>query len=98
LFLFKTHNSVELQLASVYCVSNLVCSNEEGASERQSKLKEMGVQKILQKLLQSVDPILFDKVKLTLQQFSSSSLQSLSSSSSSSTSSLINSGSTTNLH
>lgn len=95
---FMTHNSVELQLAAVFCISNLVWSSDDGAIDRQAKLKEMGAQKILQKLLQSVDPILFDKVKTTLQQFSSNSLQSLSSSSSSSTSSLINSGSTTNLH
>jgi cytochrome c556 len=47
--------------------------NDEGSTERQQKLKEMGAHRILQKLLHSNDPILFDKVKSTLQQFSSSS-------------------------
>jgi hypothetical protein len=50
-------------------VSNLIWSADEGATERQNKLKEMGVHRVLQRLLQHNDPLLFDKVKNTLQQF-----------------------------
>lgn len=66
---FMTYNSVELQIASVAVVSNLVWSTDDGAIERQSKLKEMGVHRVLQRLLQHNDPLLFEKVKNTLQQF-----------------------------
>ena len=66
-------------MTALYCVSNLVNVNDEGSTERQLKLKEMGAHRILQKLLHSNDPILFDKVKSTLQQFSlSNSVSSLS--------------------
>lgn len=61
-----------MQVAAVYCVLNLVNTNDEGAFERQLKLKDIGAHKILQKLLHSTDPVLFDKVKNTLQHFSSS--------------------------
>ncbi|RNA42716.1 armadillo repeat-containing 8 isoform X1 [Brachionus plicatilis] len=67
---FMTDNFTEIQVAAVYCVSNLVNINDEGALERQNKLKEIGAHRILQKLLHSNDPILFEKVKSALQQFS----------------------------
>lgn len=66
---FMTYNSIELQIASVAAVSNLVYSADDGSVERQTKLKEMGVHRVLQRLLQHNDPLLFDKVKNTLQQF-----------------------------
>lgn len=66
---FMTSNTIQLQIASVFCISNLVWSSDEGACERQVKLKEMGFQRQLQKLLHSSDHILFDKVKTALQQF-----------------------------
>jgi len=50
-------------------VFNLVCSSDEGAIDRQTKLKEMGVHRILQRLLQHNNQILFEKAKNTLQQF-----------------------------
>jgi hypothetical protein len=59
-----------LQIAAVFCISNLVWNTDEGANERQSKLREMGVERILRKLLESSDTILLDKVKNSLQQFS----------------------------
>lgn len=68
---FMTHTQTELQVAAVYCVLNLVNTSDEGAYERQLKLKDIGTHRILQKLLHSSDPVLFDKVKNTLQQFSS---------------------------
>ncbi|XP_071792560.1 armadillo repeat-containing protein 8-like [Asterias amurensis] len=62
---------VKLQIAAVYCINNLVWTEEDGAIERQAKLKEFGIQKHLQTLLDSSDTVLFDKVKTALQQFSS---------------------------
>ncbi|XP_022109412.1 armadillo repeat-containing protein 8-like [Acanthaster planci] len=62
---------VKLQIAAVYCINNLVWTEEDGAAERQAKLKEYGIQKHLQTLLDSNDTVLFDKVKTALQQFSS---------------------------
>ena len=70
---FMTHNCVELQITSVCCVANLVLSIDDGASERQGKLKDMGAHRILQKLMHSSDSALLDKVKFALSQFSSSS-------------------------
>ena len=63
------HTNVKLQIASITCISNLVWNEDEGAYKRQSKLREMGVQQILQQLLGSNDAILFDKVKDALKQF-----------------------------
>ncbi|XP_064465922.1 armadillo repeat-containing protein 8-like isoform X1 [Ornithodoros turicata] len=67
---YIAHSNVKLQIAATFCISNLVWSEEEGARERQSKLRELGVQKLLQSLLTTNDTILFDKVKTALQQFS----------------------------
>ncbi|XP_070535993.1 armadillo repeat-containing protein 8-like [Ptychodera flava] len=66
---YMIHANVKLQIAATYCISNLVWNEEEGALERQAKLREMGVQKLLQQLLSSSDTVLFDKVKTALQQF-----------------------------
>jgi len=59
----------KLQIAAVFCVCNLLRSEEEGALERQAKLREMGIQRLLQQLLTTQDALLFDKVKTALQQF-----------------------------
>ena len=50
-------------------VLNLVWTADEGAIERQSKLKDIGTYRILQRLQPNTDPLLFDKVEKTLQQF-----------------------------
>ena len=50
------------QIAAVFCVCNLLRSEEEGALERQAKLREMGIQRLLQQLLTTQDTVLFDKV------------------------------------
>jgi hypothetical protein len=85
---------VKLQIASVYCISNLVTNSNDDTTatfERQMKLKEMGAHRILHKLLQTNNLILFDKVKQTLEQFNNSaSSASASSSSSSSNNNLTN--------
>lgn len=67
---YIAHSNVKLQIAATFCISNLVWNEEEGARERQAKLRELGVQKLLQSLLITSDTTLFDKVKTALQQFS----------------------------
>ncbi|KAL4217467.1 Armadillo repeat-containing protein 8 [Mactra antiquata] len=61
--------NVNLQIAATICISNLIWNEEEGAYGRQTKLREMGVQNILQKLLNTEETVLFEKVKTALQQF-----------------------------
>lgn len=55
------HSNVKLQIAAVYCISNLVWREDSGASERQARLKDMGVYKLLQQLIMTSDTALFDK-------------------------------------
>ena len=55
------HESVKLQMAATYCISNLVWNTEEGALDRQIKLRDMGVQKLLQSLLTTSDAHLFER-------------------------------------
>ncbi|XP_058941840.1 armadillo repeat-containing protein 8 [Pocillopora verrucosa] len=66
---YMMNDSVKLQMAATYCVSNLVWSTEEGAVDRQQKLRDLGVQKLLQSLLTTSDVNLFERVKTALQQF-----------------------------
>lgn len=66
---YMMNDSVKLQMAATYCVSNLVWSTEEAAVERQQKLRDLGVQKLLQSLLTTSDVNLFERVKTALQQF-----------------------------
>uniref|UniRef100_T1HV19 Armadillo repeat-containing protein 8 n=1 Tax=Rhodnius prolixus TaxID=13249 RepID=T1HV19_RHOPR len=58
---YMSHNNVKLQIAAIFCISNLVWKEESGSAERQAKLKEMGVYRILQQLIMTSDTILFDK-------------------------------------
>jgi len=70
------HHNVKLQIAAVVCVQNLTrASDDDGAMasgvagsvterqarDRQQRLKEMGVHKILQQLLTTKDSVLFEK-------------------------------------
>lgn len=66
---YMMNDSVKLQMAATYCVSNLVWSTEDGAVDRQQKLRDLGVQKLLQSLLTTSDVNLFERVKTALQQF-----------------------------
>ena len=56
-----TSDNQRIQLAAVSCVLNLSSSNEEGALERQTKLRDLGAQKQLQTLLTTPNINLFDK-------------------------------------
>lgn len=67
---YMSHSNVKLQIAAIFCISNLVWKDESGSAERQAKLRDMGVVKILQQLSMTSDSILFDKVKLVMTQFS----------------------------
>lgn len=58
---YMMNDSVKLQMAATYCVSNLVWSTEEGAVDRQQKLRDLGVQKLLQSLLTTSDVNLFER-------------------------------------
>ncbi|KAK3592440.1 hypothetical protein CHS0354_004873 [Potamilus streckersoni] len=66
---YMLHTNTNLQIAATFCIFNLVWSEEEGAYTRQAKLRDLGVQKLLQQLLSTNDSTLFDKVKNALQQF-----------------------------
>ena len=55
------HTNCKLQMAAVLCVHNLSLAEESGSSDRQVKLREIGVYKILQQLLTTNDSALFDK-------------------------------------
>lgn len=66
---YMMHSNVKLQIAAIFCISNLVWREEPGASERQARLREMGVFKLLQQLIMTSDTLLFDKVKTAMTQF-----------------------------
>merc|ERR1719370_1533496 len=65
---YMVHNNTKLQIAAVVCIQNLIWRNDEGSADRQMRLKEIGVFKILHQLLTTTDTTLFEKVKLALQQ------------------------------
>jgi len=65
---YMVHNNTKLQIAAVVCIQNLIWRNDEGSADRQIRLKEIGVFKILHQLLTTTDTTLFEKVKLALQQ------------------------------
>nr|CAD7259291.1 unnamed protein product [Timema shepardi] len=69
---YMVHSNVKLQVAAIFCISNLVWREEPGAGERQARLREMGVYKLLQQLIATQDTLLFDKVKTAMTQFSDS--------------------------
>ncbi|XP_031297619.1 armadillo repeat-containing protein 8 isoform X4 [Camelus dromedarius] len=66
---YMGHSHVKLQLAAMFCISNLIWNDEEGSQERQDKLRDMGIVDILHKLSQSPDSNLCDKAKMALQQY-----------------------------
>merc|ERR1719411_1221512 len=48
---YMVHSNTKLQIAAVVCILNLIWRNDEGSADRQSRLKEIGVFKILHQLL-----------------------------------------------
>jgi len=65
---YMLHSNSKLQIAAVVCILNLIWRNDDGSADRQIRLKEIGVFKILHQLLTTTDTNLFEKVKLALQQ------------------------------
>jgi hypothetical protein len=55
------HSTVQLQIAAIFCISNLVWREEAGSGERQARLRDLGVYKLLQQLIMTSDTLLFDK-------------------------------------
>lgn len=66
---YMMHSNVKLQVAAIFCVCNLVWREEPGAAQRQLRLKELGLYRILLQLRHTKDTQLFDKVKTALAQF-----------------------------
>jgi hypothetical protein len=58
---YITQVNVKLKMAAIYCISNLAWSTDEGAQERQNVFRDMGIQKLLQDLSTTADPLLFDR-------------------------------------
>ena len=58
---YLMHNNTKLQMAAVVCIYNLAYIEESGAGERQARLREVGVHKILGQLLAASDQSLSEK-------------------------------------
>ena len=58
---YLMHTNTKLQMAAVVCVYNLAYVEEPGAVDRQTKLREVGVHKILGQLLNTPDANLSEK-------------------------------------
>lgn len=71
---YLMNSNVNLQTAATFCINNLVWSEDEGATTRQERLRELQIHKILHGLLTTPNSALFDRVKSALQQFSGSGL------------------------
>ena len=63
-------NDEKLQMASVFCINNLIRISPDMGTDRRDKLRELGAEKKLQNLLTTTNTSLFDRVKVTLNQFS----------------------------
>ncbi|XP_031347310.1 armadillo repeat-containing protein 8-like isoform X3 [Photinus pyralis] len=57
---YMTHPSTRLQIAAIYCITNLIRQEEPGAAERQLRLREMGVVNILNQLSTTPDNLLYE--------------------------------------
>ncbi|XP_012254525.2 armadillo repeat-containing protein 8-like isoform X2 [Athalia rosae] len=66
---YMMHSNVKLQVAAIFCVCNLVWREEPGATQRQARLRELGLYRILQQLRHTKDSQLFEKVKAAMSQF-----------------------------
>lgn len=52
---------MKLQTAATFCIGNLAWSEEPGSSERQARLRELGVYRILQQLQSNSEGTLNEK-------------------------------------
>uniref|UniRef100_A0A8D8ZJE1 Armadillo repeat-containing protein 8 n=4 Tax=Cacopsylla melanoneura TaxID=428564 RepID=A0A8D8ZJE1_9HEMI len=67
---YMTNKNVKVQVAAIFCITNLIWKDEPGSLERQMRLKEFGIDKLLHALIQTSDTFLWEKVKTALAQFS----------------------------
>ncbi|PVD37988.1 hypothetical protein C0Q70_00591 [Pomacea canaliculata] len=58
---YMVHANVNLQIAAVLIVSNLLTGEDDGAYMRQARLRELGMQRLLQQLLTAENPSLFQR-------------------------------------
>lgn len=67
---FMNHPAQCLQETSIFCINNLARKGEVGASQRQNRLKDLGVVNILQSLMSnSSNQHFYNRVKATHSQF-----------------------------
>lgn len=60
------HSNVKLQVAAIFCVCNLVWRDEPGSTQRQARLRELGIYRILQQLRHTKDTQLLEKYEYIL--------------------------------
>ena len=58
---YMMQDNVKLKMASIYCISNLAWSADEGSQGRQAVLRDLGIHKLLQELSTTPDSALFDR-------------------------------------
>lgn len=58
---YMTHPATGLQTAAIFCIGNLVRRGEPGVTERQERLRDIGVLNILHQLVSTADNVLFEK-------------------------------------
>lgn len=66
---YITDESEQLQIASVFCVTNLMRNDDSYAADWEVKLRELGTEKQLSILLTTSNTNLLERVKVALQQF-----------------------------
>ena len=57
---------MKLQTAATFCIGNLAWNEDSGCLERQARLRELGVYRILQQLLCTNDATLFEKYSIQI--------------------------------
>ncbi|XP_067928125.1 armadillo repeat-containing protein 8-like [Watersipora subatra] len=68
---YMQHSNKKLNMAALFCVTNLIWDTEEtGCLDRQQKLLNIGVDKIIEQLKRSPDKVLSEKADTTLRMFS----------------------------
>uniref|UniRef100_A0A6G1SPC3 Armadillo repeat-containing protein 8 n=1 Tax=Aceria tosichella TaxID=561515 RepID=A0A6G1SPC3_9ACAR len=59
----------DLRLAAICCITNLAHKDQEGSQSRQNEMKSLGIQDKLKSMLNTMDPILSDRVRTAYNQF-----------------------------
>merc|ERR1719244_1942443 len=67
---YITNEREQLQIASVFCITNLLRNGENYGGDWEKKLRDLGTEKQLSTLLATTNTNLLERVKVALQQFS----------------------------